>query len=231
MTLPAVETWDVRGVIGPSLKVGPYCSNPTCTRLAEHAHHIVRRSQLAGDYHWVEIDGKLFGNLTGLCPGCHDLITGVIGGHKAAIRYLEEEGIRGFWWCLVATGTRGEVVYAPIDLIDPQPPTPDSLAASPTEETGESEKCPTCGHLTRLRPGTTAVPRLPGRKRKSWGIKVPDDAQEDGADALDSLLDDLAPLFGYQPTASARYYVVMAALVYAQQDRKRFIDSIRGVGA
>ena len=75
------------------------------------------------------------------------------------------------------------------------------------------------------------LPPGAGRKRKSWTIPVPDDEQEKGADALDVLLDDLAPLFGYEPTATARYYVVMAALVYAQQDRKRFIDSLRGVGA
>jgi len=229
MTLPAVETWEVKGIIGPTFKVGPYCSNPTCMRLAEHAHHIVRRSQLAGDYHWVEINGKILGNLTGLCPGCHDQVTGVVGGHKAAIRYMEDDGVTGFWWC--AVGSREPLEYFPIELIDPQPPTPESLAASPAaEETGESDRCPTCGHLTRLRPATTAAPRA-GRKRKSWAIKVPDDEQENGADALDTLLDDLAPLFGFEPTASARYYVVMAALVYAQQDRKRFIDSIRGVGA
>jgi len=232
MTLPAVDTWALRGVIGPAYKSGPYCANPICGRLAEHAHHIVRRSQIAGDYWWVEIgEGDsplLIGNVTALCPPCHDDITGLVGGHRAAIRW--DENGSGFWWCRIESLGNGEVRYHPVGLLDPQPPTPDSLASSPAAEPAESEKCPTCGHLTRLRPASTPSPGA-GRRRKSWTIKVPDDDQERGADALDVLLDDLAPLFGYEPTASARYYVVMAALVYAQQDRKRFIESIKGVGA
>jgi len=235
MTLPAFDSWAVRGLLGRTYKVGPYCSNPLCTKLAEHAHHIVRRSQIQGDYYWVEIDGEIvIGNVTGLCPRCHDEITGVVGGHRAAIRWHIDplDGTTGFWWCRIVTNPSGEVTYFPVDLLSPQPPTPDALAASPAAEESdvkESDRCPTCGHLTRSRPAAAAP--AAGRKRKTWMIKVPDDEQEHGADVLDVLLDDLAPLFGYEPTASARYYVVAAALAYAQQDRKRFIESLRGVGA
>jgi hypothetical protein len=54
MTLPLVDSWNVRGIVGEKYTVGPRCSHPECERWADHAHHMVRRSQLKGDFNWVD---------------------------------------------------------------------------------------------------------------------------------------------------------------------------------
>jgi hypothetical protein len=224
MTLPAVDSWNVHGLKGEALKVGPRCSQPACGRFAEHAHHIVRRSQLGGAFDWVEIDGVVYANKTGLCVEHHDDVTGRTGGHRAAIRLVED----GWSWCGVETRPDGAIVYLPFAPLDPQPPTPDSLARA-SNGTG-SDNCPFCGQQTRRR-AEAAPPKPPRgrRRRKSWCIEVPDD-HEDGADVLDALVDDLALLLGITPNRTGRYFVVVPTLVYAQQDRKAFLDSLAGVG-
>lgn len=217
-----MDSWQVRGVKGPTYKVGPRCSNPRCRRIAEHAHHIWPRSFLKGDYPWVELpDGSIQGNLTGLCADCHDDITGRIGGHKAAIRM----GIDDYrlWWCRT-TGHNGSMDYEPLDPIVPQPPTREAPVASPADI--ESESCPTCGQSRRRR---SSLPPGERRRRKSWTIAVPDD-QEDGATVLDALVDDLSPIFGYSDHPNNRYFTVARALVHAQQDKQRLVTSDQGKG-
>jgi len=223
VTLPAVDTWNLRGEKGAPYKVGPHCSHPGCNSWADHAHHIVRRSQLGGDFPWVLIDGKLYANLTGLCAMHHDEVTGRVGGHQAAIRLVE--GI--FYWCSLAQ--RGdEMVYIPFAPLEPQPPNPESLASRASPDP-DSEHCPFCGQSKRRRREGLTASASPRRRRKSWTIKVPDD-EEDGAQVLDTLLDDLAPIVGIEPNATGRYYVVAMALVFCQQMRQEFTDAVRGVG-
>jgi hypothetical protein len=229
VTLPAVDTWNLRGEKGPLFKVGPHCSHPSCGSFADHAHHIVRRSQLGGDYGWVLIDGTLYANLTGLCVKHHDEVTGRVGGHKAAIRLID--GI--FTWCYVVEqlGEHEPIGYVALGPLDPQPPSPESAQRASTVDPG-SEHCPFCGQTRRRRSSASAATdRGPQgrRRRKSWLIKVPDDA-EDGADVLDTLIDDLALVLGIDPTATGRYYVVVMALVFAQQQKPALVESMRGVG-
>jgi hypothetical protein len=241
VTLPAVDTFAVRGVEGNPYKVGPYCSNPTCKRGAEHAHHIVRRSRIGGPFDWVEIDGRLYGNLTGLCVPCHDDVTGVEGGHKAGIRLIDGEWI----WCLAidrddprtvgdeafATTTvfqdsRGNT-YFPIGPLSPQPPTPETLAELASGATEESEHaCPFCGQAKRRRRLVTG----PGRRRRSWIVRVPDDDLENGADVLDVLIEDLAMVLNVEPNTTGRYFVIVPALYHAIQDKKAFAESLEGIG-
>lgn len=230
MTLPPSDSWQVRGVAGPPFKVGPKCANPHCQRLAEHAHHMWRRSFLAGDFQWVELpNGRVLGNLVGLCPMCHDQITGRLGGHKAAIR-LADDGV--FWWCALGQET-SSIEYEFLAPLDPQPPTREALVASPA--TVESENsCPTCGQPRARR----RLPQPAGgrrRGRKTWPVKVPEHEQENGADILDALTEDLAPLLGIDPDSngtytSGRYWVLVPCLFYAQQQRDDFIKAIEGVG-
>src|SRR4029077_12562639 len=112
-------------------------------------------------------------------------------------------------------------------LLDPQPPTPETLAERASGAQRESDSaCPFCGQAKRR-----GRPRGVGRRlRKTWPVKVPDDS-EDGADVLDVLVEDLALILGYDPSASARYYVLAAALAYVHQDKARFIESLAGTGA
>jgi hypothetical protein len=225
MTLPAVSSWNVRGLEGPAYKVGPRCSNPNCGRIAEHAHHIVRRSQLRKQpQDWVAIDGHVIANKTGLCVPCHDDITGRVGGHKAAIRWIDQK----FVWCLLGPG-EGDARYLPVAPIEPQPPTPDQLAerAPDAEETGP-EECPYCGHSTRRRRPSAQVGR---RRRKRWGVLVPDEDLEQGADVLDALIDSLAPLVpNADSSATGRYYVLVPALAYAVMNGEEFVASFTGRG-
>jgi hypothetical protein len=204
--------------------VGPKCSHPSCNSWADHSHHLVRRSQLGGDYAWVLIDGVLHANLTGLCAAHHDEITGRVGGHRAAIRL--EDSI--FYWCSL-TERNGAVEYIPFAPLEPQPPSPESLAQR-TSHDPDSEHCPFCGQTKRRRASAGDAATGSRRRRKSWTIKVPADG-EDGAEILDTLIDDLAPLIGVDPTASGRYFVVAVALVYAQQNRKDFAAVYRGTGS
>ena len=225
MTLPATDSWDVKGTGGPKYTVGPHCSNPSCGRIAEHAHHIVRRSQLSGDYAWVELHGLIVGNLTGLCVQCHNDITGMVGGHKAAIRWSNAD--EKFWWCdLAATGNT--IDYQPVAPLTYQPPTPETLAARAPGPSG-SDGCPFCGQSRRRRPAQST----PGRRRqnrKTWTVRVPDEAVEDGADVLDTLVGELGLLLDTGGDAGARYFTLVPALTYCMQDGQRFLDAIKGHG-
>jgi len=221
VTQPAVDTWvELRAVKGPEYKVSGWCSNPGCNRTSDSAHHIVRRSQVKTT-DWVEIHGRVYANKTGLCWRCHDEIN---TGRKA-IRLIEGE----FIWCEVISLGNGKVDFQKVWPLAPQPPTPESLAERASgHDTEESETCPTCGQAKRRRraPGGPG----PARRRKTWTVKVPADAEEDGAEVLDTLVDDLAPLLNVEPDQGGRYYVLVPALYYAQQDRKRFLDAIVGRG-
>jgi hypothetical protein len=228
VTKPPIDSWQVRGVAGPSYKVGPRCAVPACRRLAEHAHHLWRRSALGGPFDWVELpDGHVVGNLVGMCPQHHDAVTGRIGGHKAAIRMTEDHV---FWWCTIPDETSG-IEYEFVAPLEPQPPTHGALVASPADVESENS-CPTCG---RPRARRRSSPTGRRRARKTWPVKVPADAEEDGAEVLDSLTEDLAPLLGVDPDkdgryTSGRYYVLVPALYFAQTKRDEFIETIRGVG-
>jgi hypothetical protein len=218
-----IDSRDVRGVAGPEYKVGPYCCVPECRRVTEHAHHIWRRSELGGPFSWVELpDGHVVGNLAGMCPPHHEAVTGRIGGHKAAIRMTDDHV---FWWCRYINEQ-----YEFVAPIDPQPPTHEAHVASPADVESENS-CPTCGRPRARRRKTASSSK---RARKTWPVRVPADAEENGAEVLDSLTEDLAPLLGVDPDdngtyTSGRYYVLVPALYFAQTKRDEFVKSILGV--
>src|SRR4029077_11390368 len=99
----------VRGVDGPEYKVGPRCCNPACVRFAEHAHHVFARSdkRLKKPYAWVEIKGQRYQNLVGVCPDCHDDLTGGVGGHKAAIMIVGPDYDWTWMWTRVTSDKGG----------------------------------------------------------------------------------------------------------------------------
>lgn len=228
MTLP-VEAHRIRARrLDPPAKyaytVGPACANPTCRGHADHAHHIASRSALGGEYDWIEIDGVIIGNKTGLCAECHNVV--LHDQAKAVILWIEGE----FWWCLTtgskATNNREQHPVAPLSY---QPPTPDTLAE---RETGiphvESEHCPMCGQFKRRRrePGT---PRL---RRKTWIVKVPNEEVEDGAEVLDTLVENLSLLIPNSDAGLAgRYYVLVHALAYSTMHSGNFAQTLTGEGA
>jgi len=229
VTLPPLPSTAVAGVVGKPYKVGGKCAVPGCESQVDHGHHIFRRSALAGAFFWVRLpDGQVVGNLTGLCWRHHEGITGKRWGHSHWIQWRNGE----YLWGTVRLGVEvpnWDTDFIPVGPLDPQPPAPDLLDAPQPTERSEPDRCPECGQQKR-RSGSPAI-STPGapRRRKSWIVKVPDD-HEDGADVLDVLVDDLAPLLGIDPTASGRYHVLVPVLVYAHQDERGFIESIKGVG-
>lgn len=226
MTLPAIPGGIAVKAVkdGPAYTVGPKCANPGCRRDADHAHHIVRRSALGGDYRWIALDGHVVGNLAGVCWRCHNDLTGGPGGHKAAIRL--DAGI--FWWALPRrVGSIGSPIdYRLLGPIDPQPPTPESLDQQAPAPTPESD-CPLCGQRRRAhRPGKRWA-----RRRKTWTVKVPADAEEDGAEVLDALIENLALVIpNADGSTTGRYYVLVPTLAYATMDVERFLQTMEGVG-
>jgi len=229
VTLPPLPSTAVVGVVGKPYKVGGKCAVPGCESQVDHGHHIFRRSALAGAFFWVRLpDGQVVGNLTGLCWRHHEGITGKRWGHSHWIQWRNGE----YLWGTIRLGVEvpnWDTDFIPVGPLDPQPPAPDLLDAPQPTERSEPDRCPECGQQKR-RSGSPAI-STPGapRRRKSWIVKVPDD-HEDGADVLDVLVDDLAPLLGIDPTASGRYHVLVPVLVYAHQDERGFIESIKGVG-
>lgn len=229
MTLPPLPSTAVVGVVGKPYKVGGKCAVPGCESQVDHGHHIFRRSALAGAFFWVRLpDGQVVGNLTGLCWRHHEGITGKRWGHSHWIQWRNGE----YLWGTIRLGVEvpnWDTDFIPVGPLDPQPPAPDLLDAPQPTERSEPDRCPECGQQKR-RSGSPAI-STPGapRRRKSWIVKVPDD-HEDGADVLDVLVDDLAPLLGIDPTARGRYHVLVPVLVYAHQDERGFIESIKGVG-
>jgi hypothetical protein len=221
------------GVKGPSFKVGPKCANPRChnggRRWAEHAHHIFRRSALGGDFKWVEIDGFLVGNLTGLCVPCHNDVTGEIGGHRAAIRW--DARAKVFNWCRVV-GHGNEIEFLKVGPLDPQPPTPDSLTARASGPKHESEACPFCGQTRRRRKSPASTAAGQRRRRKNWIVSVPGDS-EDGAGILDAFVDDVAELLGAGEwdERNRRYWALVHALAWLMQHREEFARDAKAEAA
>lgn len=238
MTRLPHENRDVRGLDvsdGPQFinyKVGPLCSVPGCSRLADHSHHIWRRSFVIGDKPWVILwDLTITGNLTALCYRHHQEVT----ENKAIIRW---SGLAYTWEDSVVTSVH----------LDPQPPilftarTGKDLVSNvtsrifPERETlavrdlfpdlphehvgpGAVEKCPTC---SRALPRPESKREGP-RTRKAWTVSVPVDERENGADVLDTLLTECAKIFGHDETKGARYFTVAQALALVVQHGARMV--------
>jgi len=58
---------------------------------------------------------------------------------------------------------------------------------------------------------------------------VPDDG-EDGAEILDTLVDDIGLTLGIDPVNSGRYYCILPALYFACQNKQTFVDNLKGIG-
>lgn len=201
MTKLPHENWDVKGVTGPNYKVGPVCSAPGCKKFADHAHHIWRRSFLAGDFKWVELwDGRTVPNLVGLCYEHHQDVT----ENRAMIQF-DDTGL--FMWSQQTTGD----LYAPVGMLNPQP------QHSIEKMDDDEEPCPTCGHRTRRR----ELPPGERRPRKTWTVRVPADS-EDGAEVLDELEEQVARSFGiehYSNIRNRRYFTIVQAFVVVMQNQ------------
>lgn len=200
MTLSPFESRNVEGMAGdayPAFTVGPVCCHPTCSKYADAAHHLVRRSQLAGAFDWVRLeDGTIIGNKVPLCHMHHLEIT----DNQSRIRWIDGT----FVWIDNIGVLVGEILQPPIHG-KPTRVTSHSTIAGPAST-------PTCSECGRTLPHPKHEKREPTRRRKTWTVTVPDDTEEDGALVLDTLTAEVAKLFGHEDKASLRYFSLCMAL-------------------
>lgn len=77
----------------PPLVLDSVCYAPGCTEVWQiQRHHIVRRSNTGGPLDYITIGGLVVPNVCMLCRDHHDMVTGLVGGHRAWIRYETGEG-------------------------------------------------------------------------------------------------------------------------------------------
>lgn len=208
MTRLPHDNWRVEKADGPKYKVGPNCCVPGCSRYADHAHHLWRRSFTGGPTDWLKLwDGRVVQNLVPLCFEHHDDIT----VNRAVIRMDDEAG---FVWGRPS----------PVGFLDPQPRFLDELAVAHPEPAGQlvEEVCTSCGAPKR-RP-RVQLPPGERRPRKSWTISVPVDERENGADVLDTLLEECAKLLGRHEHASWRYFTLVETLALVVQNGAKLMD-------
>ena len=218
MTLAPLVIPEIRGVAGKPAELSKWCVAPGCLSVAQQRHHLWPKSYLRGQpFEWVEVGGKILANSVGLCVLHHGQVTGEIGGHTAKIVYDVE--LELFEWH--TRGTADE--YQPWTivghlknqkLVEPQPE-----AARVRREEG---LCPTCGRAhPRERTTTNGLPK---RKAKTWSVLVPDDA-ENGADVLDTLVEDLAVLMGLEVSSTRllRYHVLAPTLIWVTMHKAEFV--------
>jgi len=205
LTLLPLDSWVIeplRGPEWPDYKVGPLCAVQGCSRLTDHAHHIVRRSFTAGPYSWVRLgtsDGLVVGNLLPLCWQHHQEVT----ENRARVVW-DEKGEKFFW-------QEGE---DSIRLL--QPPTIETIRDVQDGHSTDSgsASCPTCGQRIREKVERQHEPKRP---RKTWTITVPNDAREVGADVLDTLLESARLILddhgiSYGEDRGVRYFVLSTSL-------------------
>lgn len=222
MTLLPLEDWNVKGAPGVRYKVPSVCSVPGCSRFADHAHHLWRRSYLGGDFWWVTIpDVGIVGNVVPLCWRHHDDVTGGKDGHKAKIQWADQPAPRGLYWVrLEGEGPREAMA------LSWQPPTMDDPSCDMSHGfvgPASTARCTGCGRP--LKREDDGQKRDPKRRRKSWLIQVPDDTSEDGAKVLDLLLENVAEIFGHDPHApNLRYFTVVQALALVVQHKEMMLN-------
>jgi len=85
--VPAPKQSIGKGLDG-KVHVSSQCGNPWCFHPVGEVHHICRRSFLGGAFNLVELYGKVWPNVVGLCHQCHAKLE----ANQAHIRALEHEG-------------------------------------------------------------------------------------------------------------------------------------------
>ena len=206
-----MESWDVKGVDGAGYVLNSICAAPGCDKVAGERHHLWRRSFLAGDYWWVEVNAEVIGNCVGLCRHHHGQVT----RNEVLISYWDDL----FWWNDV------ELRWQP-----PKHPESLSFTVSDSETPGEKRGhiCPSCGQALpheKHEPEKREKPKL----RKSWSIAVPVGEQENGAEVLDVNLEHARQMFAeagmpYGSAETAKYFVLSTALALFIVNADQILD-------
>jgi len=219
VTLLPIDDRNVHGFEGPEYQMSRICARPFCEQNGSEVHHIWRRSHLGAPFNWVVLpDGSACGNLIRLCNPHHRLVT----ENEAKISF--EAG--SFYW------VQDGMELMPLDF---QPPwvvqeyehtrSVDDLIAevefeTPGEKTGPvlDNECPTCHQpLPKPKIADKTDKREAKRLRRTWSVTVPADRREDGAEVLDTLVEEARVLLAragphYEAGLTTRYYILAMAL-------------------
>jgi len=211
--MPFDERHKVSGAVGPTYTIRGICCAPDCMETSVDRHHLCRRSALGGPFDWIEYEGVLIQNVVGLCRAHHQLIT----DNKARI-----------WWTPFAYFAWVSEGKKPVK-INPHPVIDDGSHSH--EELNKAEVlpdvCPGCGRVTRPK----SAKREEKRQRASWSIHVPKDERENGADVLDTLLEEARVMMAkaglpYGDEANARYFILSAVLaLFVQHSQEVMSDA------
>jgi len=185
-------------VDGPEYPLNPICAAPGCLQPSADPHHLWRRTELGGPYWWVQVTpGSSVGNLVGLCGDHHHAIT-------VNANWITFDQNIFFWESLFSTGV--PLSWQPptrlIDVLQEPLADPESNGQAALE----ANTCPTC-----LRPLPHARSEHEGKRlRRTWSITVPSDEREQGADMLDTLLEE------------GRREMARAGLPYGDEDAAKY---------
>ena len=173
----------VKGIDAPEYKLNDRCPVVGCSELGTERHHLWRRSFLIGDYWWVRLpNGEISGNCVYLCNTHHRKVT----INECSIRMLD--GV--FHWCPLE-GNTVRLAWQPPIYSPEEFQMYHSVGIRPLHtpvHDHEAGECPTCHQ--RIKPPKPVTPPEERKPRRTWSIAVPKDKQEDGADVLDTLIDE-----------------------------------------
>lgn len=187
------------------------CSNPACNNQPQDMHHIVRRSY-AGNNTWVMIDNTIIPNVCGLCRPCHDLLT----LNKARIVY--EAG--DYYWSDDKNG-----IFAQLSPHPTYPADKPGVSFGTKNYSPQTGVCPTCERpLPKPR-----EEQEPTRERRTWTVTVPKDKRENGAEVLDTLLEEIRLEFSkagleYGEAPKVRYFILSTALGLFVQSAQQILS-------
>jgi len=188
--VPAPKHEIGRGLPG-AVRLLEQCSNPWCDNQAEQQHHVVRRSFTGGPFPLVEIYGKVWPNIIGVCSQCHLKLE----LNQAQIWALEHE--HKYLW---RDNFVCEFLSPHPVLEDGEPPA--GVALLPRAGTGAhgSPSSSTAGGDEEVSPGSTCpqckrrVPhprKASSPKTKVYGMRVPLDEAETFGEVVDAAAEHL----------------------------------------
>lgn len=211
MTRSPLRSPEIKGVEGEPYELNALCAAPGCRQPSEDPHHLFRRTALGGPFWWVELTpGLTTGNVVGLCRKHHDMIT------TDAAWITFEDDI--YTW---------STLFDASVMLDAQPPRLADSGLKIQPEKSESVlngTCPTC-----LRPLPHKHPkREPARIRRTWSLTVPKDERENGAEMLDTLLEEARKELAraglpYGNEEAAKYFVLSSSLALFVQHAEEML--------
>lgn len=190
--LKPLENRRVRGVPSERYPLNEKCAHPECTDPVADPHHTFPRSQIGNDSWFVDIalEHTLEDDWHGPIPHVTGLCRphhDLVESHAAWIKLEDGEFV---WYDRFEGENYPDDGWVGLGPLNPQP---GSREGKPKRRKfkGEARKA-----------------------RKTISIRVPNDAEEDGAGLLDEALAQLEAKLGHDP-ARPPYYTIMDALNYA----------------